>query len=108
MYAKETGKQTAEKKVAAKCSAKWRRHRKRHTHRHTPRHTVRHTHQYTTLRRRHMLDNKTIQLKGSGSVQRCAGKWKQQWQIEKGVGNKLRYGKWVKKHFQADCSSRKG
>lgn len=39
-----------------------------------------------------MLDNKTIQLKGSGSgrgwdnVQRCAGKWKQQWQIERRGG----------------------
>lgn len=106
MYAEETGKQTAEKKVAAKCSAKWRRHRKRHAHRHTLRHTHTLIH---WLRRRHMLDNKTIQLKRSGrgwdSVQRCAGKWKQQWEIEGGANYA---GKWVKKHFQADCSSRKG
>lgn len=55
---------------------------------HTDTHTLIHW-----LRRRHMLDNKTIQLKGSGrgwnSVQRCAGKWKQQWEI--GGGSKLRW-----------------
>lgn len=57
-----------------------------------------------------MLDNKTIQLKGREWEYSAAqangnnnGKSR-----GGGGGNKLRYGKWVKKHFQADCSSRKG
>lgn len=67
--------------------------------------TGRGTHTHTlieSLRQRHMLDNKTIQLLG------LRGRWGYSAAQANGNNNDKRgkndAGKWVKKHFQADCS----
>lgn len=85
------------KKLQHKCSAKWRRHRKRNTHTHTNRVTAPETHAW-------QQNNSIVGVEGEVGLQRCAGKWKQQWQKRGKKTRKNDAGKWVKKHFQADCS----
>lgn len=108
MYAKETGKQTAEKKVAAKCSAKLRRHRKRHTHTDTLQGTLLDTHTNTLhCAGDTCLTTKQFNWRGVGaySAAQANGNNNGKSRGERGTNYA---GKWVKKHFQADCSSRKG
>lgn len=74
MYAKETGKQTAQKKVAAQMQRQMAASQEEeHTHTHTNRVTAPETHAW-------QQNNSIVGVEGEVGLQRCAGKWKQQWQ----------------------------